>query len=307
VQGYALPALLKKRRAGGIVKGDGKRSKMSDINCDKCFHRCVIKEGARGFCDVRENRGGREALPLYSYVTSVALDPVEKKPLCHFNPGSTVLSVGFAGCNLRCPFCQNYRISQSTDCAGNFVPPDSLLETVKKTPFPQIAYTYSEPLVHPEYLLACASLMRENGVANILVTNGTASREVAVEVLKYIDAVNVDLKCFDKDKYRNVLKGDLRTVLEFIESAVSAGVHTEITTLVVTDFNDDMNELKEIVDFIAGISADIPYHISAYHPDYKYHAPPTDKKLLFEAEKYAKEKLKYVHIGNIRGRQAGKN
>jgi len=272
---------------------------MQEIKCDKCPHQCVISQGSFGFCRTRKNQDGKMALPFYSFVTSMALDPIEKKPIYHFNPGSTVLSIGFAGCNLRCPFCQNHHISQRTDCGGEFCSPQSLLEAVRKTPFPQIAYTYSEPLIHSEFLLDCASLMKKNNVANVLVTNGTASRAAADEVLKYIDAANIDLKCFSADKYKNTLKGDLKTVLDFIERSVSLGVHTEITTLVVTDFNDDIEELKQCVDFIAGLSVDIPYHFSAYHPAYKYRAPPTDKKILFEIERYAKEKLKYAHLGNI--------
>jgi pyruvate formate lyase activating enzyme len=272
---------------------------MNELSCSLCPHGCPLDGGGRGMCQTRESRDGELFLPYYGYITASAIDPIEKKPLYHFRPGSFIPSFGFAGCNLRCPFCQNWQISQTTDCRGEYLEPEEIVRCVSKTGFPQIAYTYSEPLIHAEFLLECMPLAKKNNIANVLVTNGCVNKEYADAVLPYTDAANIDLKCFNENSYKNILGGNLNTVLDFIENAFSRAVHIEITTLVVTGFNDTIDEIEQAIDFIAGISKDIPYHFSAYHPSYKYKEPATDKKLLFEIEKRAKEKLSFVHLGNI--------
>jgi pyruvate formate lyase activating enzyme len=266
---------------------------------------------------VRKNSGGELALPFYAYISALALDPVEKKPLYHFRPGSYVLSAGFAGCNLHCPFCQNWHISQRTPPApevsrrgsrqvsgrgsGRVIQPGELVTLALERGSGQIAYTYSEPLVHAEYLLEAMTLARKAGLANILVTNGAVSAEAAEALLSLADAVNVDLKSFSPEQYADILGGDLAAVLAFIKKAHALGVHTELTTLVVTGLNDSLDELERIASFIAGISPCIPWHLSAYHPDYRWNAPPTDAKLLAEAARLGKRFLRYMYTGNISG------
>jgi pyruvate formate lyase activating enzyme len=248
---------------------------------------------------VRKNDGGDLALPFYGKLSALARDPVEKKPLYHFRPGSQVLSVGFSGCNLRCPFCQNWHISQSTGAPGSFMSPEALIALASAEKDKQIAYTYSEPLVHAEYLIDAMTEARGAGIANILVTNGTVSAPAAEAILALCDAVNVDLKSFSAAAYEKTLGGNLETVLAFIKKAHELGVHTEITTLVVTGLNDRMEELEAMAAFIRGISPELPWHLSAYHPDWKWDAPPTDPELLVEAAGRFRKELAFVYTGNI--------
>jgi pyruvate formate lyase activating enzyme len=235
------------------------------------------------------------------------MDPIEKKPLYHFRPGSTILSAGFAGCNLRCPFCQNWHISQTAEAPGRYLSPEELTAAAREAAVPQIAYTYSEPLVHAEFLLDCMARARTEGIANVLVTNGCITAEAAGEVLSLTDAANIDLKCFSEKTYAGLLGGDLNTVLDFIRRAVDMGVHTEITTLVVPGLNDSGEELEKCGEFIAGLCRDeegmgcIPWHLSAYHPDYRWEAPATGGGELREAARRAKRHLRYVYTGNIAG------
>jgi pyruvate formate lyase activating enzyme len=243
----------------------------------------------------------------------MAADPVEKKPLYHFRPGSSVLSVGFAGCNLRCPFCQNWRISQgaaagasaasiaSAAAEGKKNSPAEIIAAARTGGFRQIAYTYSEPLVHAEFLLDCMKLAGEAGIANILVSNGCVNREAAADILALTGAANIDLKAFSEETYSRVLGGDLSAVLAFIEAAWAAGVHLEITTLMVPGLNDSAGETGKCAAFIAGLSRDIPWHLSAYHPDCRWDAPPTDSASLIRAVRRARETLRYVYAGNMGG------
>jgi pyruvate formate lyase activating enzyme len=240
-------------------------------------------------------------------VTALAIDPIEKKPLYHFRPGSQILSVGFAGCNLHCPFCQNWQISQTKETPGRRLSPEDLIAAAREGAAPQIAYTYSEPLVHAEFLLDCMALARKAGIANVLVTNGCINVEAAGELLALTDAANIDLKCFSEKTYSSVLGGNLDTVRDFITQAAGMGVHTEVTTLVIPGLNDGGEELEHCAEFIAGLgrSGDgrgtVPWHLSAYHPDYRWDAPATGGGLLREAARMAKKRLRYVYTGNIGG------
>jgi pyruvate formate lyase activating enzyme len=272
-----------------------------NVRCDLCPNNCHIKSGSFGACGVRGSKGGKGIIPFYGFISALAVDPVEKKPLYHFKPGSQILSLGFAGCNLRCPFCQNWHISQNTDISGRWMKPGEIISAALGQDTPSIAYTYSEPLVHAEYLLDCMTLARRHGIANVLVTNGCVNAEAAAKILKLTDAANVDLKSFFAETYKKTLCGDLQTVLNFIELAYKMGVHIEITTLVVPDLNDSENELNAIADFIAELGAEIPWHLSAYHPDYRWNAPPTDAGFLSRTAKEAKKKLPFVYTGNISG------
>jgi len=269
------------------------------VCCELCPNNCVIKSGKFGACGVRGNKGGKGIIPFYGFISALAVDPIEKKPLYHFKPRTKILSLGFAGCNLHCPFCQNWHISQNTDIPGKWMHPGEIISTALKQDTPSIAYTYSEPLIHIEYLLDCMTLARRHGIANVLVTNGCIKTKAAAEILKLTDAANVDLKTFSQETYKKILNGDLQTVLDFIELCCKTGVHLEITTLVVPDLNDSGDELCEAADFIASVSKEIPWHLTAYHPDYRWNAPPTDRDFLLRAAKEAEKKLTFVHTGNI--------
>ena len=273
------------------------------IQCGLCPRRCRIAPGKEGLCRVRANRDGQAALPFYGFITALAVDPIEKKPLYHFRPGTEILSAGFAGCNLRCPFCQNWHISQEFreedgSVQGRFYTPAELIAAAKHS----VAYTYSEPLVHIEYLLDCMREAQKAGVANVLVSNGCITSEAAAEILGLCDAANIDLKCFSRETYAEVLGGDLSAVTGFIRMAVEKGVHLELTTLVVPGLNDSREELDKCRDFIAELETHgraVPWHLSAYHPAHKWRAPPTDPFFLIGAAKRAAEKLTFVYTGNI--------
>jgi pyruvate formate lyase activating enzyme len=277
------------------------------LRCVLCPRRCRIPEGGWGSCRVRGNTGGRGQIPWYGHITALALDPIEKKPLYHFRPGTFILSTGFAGCNLHCPFCQNWHISQTLDAPGRRLSPEDLVAAALAEAAPQIAYTYSEPLIHGEYLLDCMALARKAGIANVLISSGCINAEAAGEILSLTDAANIDLKCFSPKTYAAVLGGNLKAVLDFISLAVHKGVHMEITTLVVPGLNDGEKELENCGAFIAGLRQDgegrgtIPWHLSAYHPDYRWDAPATGGGLLREAARRARKQLRYVYTGNISG------
>ncbi|MDR0322943.1 MAG: radical SAM protein, partial [Treponema sp.] len=175
------------------------------VSCHLCPKNCRIKSGCFGACGIRGNKGGKGIIPFYGFITALAVDPIEKKPLYHFKPGSQILSLGFAGCNLRCPFCQNWHISQNTEIPGDFVKPQEIISAALKKNTPSIAYTYSEPLIHIEYLLDCMALAHRQNIANVLVTNGCLNSDAAAEVLKLTDAANVDLKTFSAETYNKTL------------------------------------------------------------------------------------------------------
>ena len=275
------------------------------VRCDLCPNKCAIESGGFGICKVRGNKSGKGIIPYYGYISALALDPIRKKPLYHFKQGTQILSLGFAGCNLKCPFCQNWRISQSADIPGKFMQPQEIISAALKHGSPSIAYTYSEPLVHIEFLLDCMALARKHGIANVLVTNGCINEQPAAEILKLTDAANIDLKCFSADTYGKTLGGGvcsadiLQTVLDFIKNCYKAGVHLEITTLVVPGLNDNKDELNAIAAFIAGLDRDIPWHLTAYHCDYRWNAPDTDAEFLRGVAKEAEGALRYVYVGNV--------
>ena len=291
------------------------------IECKLCPGNCILPPGGKGACKVRQNIDGKPSLPYYGFITALAGDPIEKKPLYHFRPGTEILSAGFTGCNLRCPFCQNWRISQDTETSGRFCSPAELAAAAQKSgqslaakqsiaAMQSLAYTYSEPLVHAEFLLDCMREARKAGVANVLVTNGCVNAEAAEEILDLCDAANIDLKCFSEETYSKVLGGDLGTALNFIKTAYKKGVHIELTTLVVPELNDSEEELGACANFIAELENSgnsaygkqaIPWHLSAYHPDWKWKAPATTAHSLNEAAARAKKQLAYVYAGNLAG------
>lgn len=275
-----------------------------DVRCRLCRHRCVIRDGGVGACRVRRNVGGTMALPFYGMASAVSVDPIEKKPLYHFMPGTDVYSVGYLGCNLRCPFCQNHEISQRTDAPTRRVDPAELVAEAKAARCPSIAHTYSEPLVHAEFVEACMREARAAGLASVLVTNGCCGDEAAADILSLCDAVNVDVKAWDEAFYRDELGGELEPVKRFVSTAVGYGVHVEVTTLVIPGKNDDPAQIDAITGFLAALSPDIPYHLSAYRPVYRYSIPATPSSMVRSLAELARRRLRYVYAGNVAGERS---
>ena len=269
------------------------------VRCGLCPHRCLIAPGGHGVCGVRVNRGGNLELPFYGRLSSIAVDPIEKKPLYHFHPGERILSVGFTGCSFHCPFCQNYRISQSTSSPTQAVSPEELVGLAGREGSFGIAYTYSEPLVHLEYVLDTARLARARGLANVLVSNGYVNPEPAEELLSVMDAANIDLKGSQEEFYRSEIGGELAEVKRFLAQAARGRLALEVTTLVIPGRNDEPSEIEEIARFLASLDQEIPYHLSAYYPQYRYSLPPTPPELLLSLAEAARRHLPYVYLGNI--------
>ncbi|MGD2174922.1 MAG: AmmeMemoRadiSam system radical SAM enzyme [Candidatus Brocadiaceae bacterium] len=275
------------------------------VDCHLCSHRCHVASGKRGFCRVRENRDGTLYSLVYGRVIAAHMDPIEKKPLYHFLPGTSAYSIATPGCNFRCSFCQNWRISQ-TDIAQEFgslgyVPPEEVVESAVRGGAQSIAYTYTEPTIFMEYALDCAELARERGIKNVFVTNGFQTPEAVEAMSGLIDAANVDLKAFTDEFYRHYCRAHLQPVLDAIANMHDAGIHVEVTTLIVPDQNDSEEELRGIVGFLAGVSPDIPWHISRFHPDYKEtDLPPTPMSTMERACQMAREAgLHYAYLGNV--------
>ena len=270
------------------------------LRCSLCPHRCLIVPGKTGICGVRMNEGGTLVLPYAGRLSAVSIDPIEKKPLYHFHPGTEILSVGFVGCSFRCPFCQNYRISQGTGAETLRMTPQELTSYALGHGSFAVAYTYSEPTIHLEYVTETALLAREAGLRNVLVSNGFLNPEPARELLSLMDAANIDLKSFSAEFYRRELGGKLESVLEFLEPA-SELTHLEVTTLVIPGKNDSEAELDAIASFIASLSPDIPLHLSAYYPVYNYREPPTPPATLERLAELCRTHLRYVYLGNVGG------
>ena len=274
--------------------------------CRICFRHCVLGEGQTGFCGARQCVGGQVVTKHYGHLSAAALDPIEKKPLRRFFPGSMILSVGSCGCNLRCPFCQNSEISwsqQAMKMGGELsqVTPGeltALAEKYKSQGNIGVAFTYNEPLVSFEFVRDTARLVHDAGMKNVLVTNGCAEAQVLDELEGCIDAMNIDLKCFNADTYKNVLGGDLETVKRFIVRAKEF-CHVELTTLVVPGVSDDEGELRELVGWVADIDNEMPLHLTRFFPRFNMtDREATDIALIRRSADIAREKLKYVYIGN---------
>ncbi len=270
------------------------------VRCRLCPHNCLIDSGKTGICGVRANRKGKLFSEIYGEVTSIAVDPIEKKPLYHFHPGTPILSAGTKGCNFMCSFCQNWNISQDVNARSEYYSPEDLINLAISRRSHGIAYTYSEPMIWFEYVLDCARLAHRNALYNVLVTNGYVNPAPLDDLLAHIDAMNIDLKSFRASTYRKVQKGGLDEVLATIRSA-SKMCHVELTTLVVTGINDDFDEMQDIISWIAELDRSIPWHISRYYPSYKYDAPATDIDFMLKVCDTAMERLDYVYCGNIAG------
>jgi pyruvate formate lyase activating enzyme len=278
------------------------------VACRLCAHRCVIKPGRRGVCAVRENRDGRLVTLVYGEVIAAHVDPIEKKPLYHFFPGSTALSVATPGCNFRCGFCQNWQISQSPRrkdgrIAGEPFPPEAVVRAAVDEGCRSISYTYTEPTIFFEYAHDTARLARSAGLANNFVTNGYMTAEALEAVRPALDAANVDLKAFRDETYKEVCGARLEPVLDSIRRMKALGIWVEVTTLVVPGLNDGTEELEAIAGFIASVDPDIPWHVSRFHPDYEYtDAPATPVSTLrAAAEAGRRQGLRYIYVGNVPG------
>ena len=282
---------------------DGKKA------CPVCPHRCILSEGRTGLCRARGMRNG-EIVPLhYGVVSSIALDPIEKKPLARFYPGSFILSVGSFGCNLRCPFCQNHEISMSdgaefTRGRESFLPPERLAEAADRLRGRGnigVAFTYNEPLIGWEYVRDTAVLLREKDLKVVLVTNGCVNGEIADALLPLTDALNIDLKSFRAETYEKLLGGDLETVRRFIARAAER-CHVELTTLIVPGMNDSEEEIRELSEWVASLPGgeEIPLHLTRFFP--RYHMTdrrPTERETVLRLVSVAQERLRWVYPGNM--------
>ncbi|HEX3028293.1 MAG TPA: AmmeMemoRadiSam system radical SAM enzyme [Clostridia bacterium] len=274
----------------------------SKVHCYLCPHNCIIKPRNIGACRARKNLNGDLYSLNYGKVASVALDPIEKKPLYHFHPGSLILSAGTFGCNLKCSFCQNWTIAHETPDTIDAAP-DTLVEKAEELILDGnmgIAYTYNEPSIWYEFVLETAKAAKEKELKNIMVTNGFISNEPLLEILPYIDAVNIDLKAFTDKFYKDICSGGLENVLNTIKTTNDYS-HVEITTLLVNGYNDSNEEIRSLSKWISDINKAIPLHLSRYYPNYKFNADPTPPEKIIECREIAKEYLNFVYIGNVQG------
>lgn len=280
------------------------------VKCKVCHNNCELNEGQTGICRARRCEGGEIKCLNYGLVTSIALDPIEKKPLNMFHPGSYIVSVGSFGCNLRCPFCQNHDISYGfgNEYVGGtrYISPEELsdiaAEYVSRGNI-GVAFTYNEPLVGYEYVIDASKEVHRKGLKTVLVSNGCVSEEVAEAVIPHIDAANIDLKGFTDDYYEKFLKGSREMVMKFIEKAAES-MHLELTTLIVPGYNDSEEEMRRLSGWIGGLKGgrgaeDIALHISRYFPRFKLDLPATDVDLIYRLSEVARENLRHVFPGNV--------
>jgi pyruvate formate lyase activating enzyme len=267
------------------------------IKCELCPVGCIIAEGKIGVCMGRQNTDGVLYAINYGNAVSIAIDPIEKKPLYHFYPGTTILSTGPNGCNLKCGHCQNWTISQ-VKSPTEYVSPENMVELALKYNSVGIAYTYTEPVIWYEYVADTAKIAKEKNLKNVLVTNGYICEKPLIELLPVIDAMNVDVKSMGEEFYRKVCKGKVGPVLRTVELALEKGIHVEITNLIIPTLNDSEKQIQSLVDWVKELDDRIPVHFSRYFPNYKTNLSPTPISTLKKAYDIAKEKLKHVYVGN---------
>ncbi|MCS7386356.1 MAG: AmmeMemoRadiSam system radical SAM enzyme [archaeon GB-1867-005] len=276
--------------------------------CMVCPRKCIIPEGKRGFCQTRENRGGKIYTLIYGEITALACDPIEKKPLFHFHPGSLTFSISTVGCSFKCPWCQNWEISQSKPGEIPTVhhEPESIVKLAKRYRCNSISYTYNEPIIWYEYVLDTAKEARKHGLLNVLVTNGYISTEALAELAPYIDAANVDVKSWTRHVYVEYCKAELEPVLEACQEMIKRGIHVELTYLVIPKINDDESLFKGFSKWaLDHLGPDTPIHFSRFYPHYKMtHIPPTPIEKLEKARQIALDTgLHYVYVGNVPGHE----
>jgi pyruvate formate lyase activating enzyme len=288
--------------------------KDNEVKCNLCNHRCNIKNGRRGICGVRENRAGVLETLVYGKVIARHIDPIEKKPLFHFLPGSLSYSIATVGCNFKCRFCQNADIAQMPSdrngrIVGDAFTPEDVVAAALKGDCKTIAYTYTEPTVYFEFAYDTAKLATEKGIRNVFVTNGYMTEEALQMIHPFLDAANVDLKAFTEDFYKTTCKAKLEHVKETLKRMKSLGILVEVTTLIIPGLNDDKKELENLSAFLVDeIGPETPWHISRFHPTYKLmDRPPTPVETLIGAREIGtKAGLKYVYTGNVPGESTEK-
>lgn len=269
------------------------------LQCLLCPLHCIIKPDQVGFCGVRKNVDGMLYSLNYGQLTSIAIDPIEKKPLYHLFPGEKILSVGSWGCNLRCNFCQNWEISKQRPKTVMRVMPQQLIQIALERESRGIAFTYNEPIVSFEFILDTSRAAAKEGIYSILVTNGVIDEEPMDLLSQSVRGMNIDLKGWNDEFYVKDIGTEKRVVLRSIETARKAGTHIELTTLIIPGKNDSPEEMREEAKWISGLSKDIPLHINRYFPNYKSTIPPTSPDSLIQLAEVAKEYLRYVYVGNI--------
>ncbi|MBC8359416.1 MAG: AmmeMemoRadiSam system radical SAM enzyme [Candidatus Aminicenantes bacterium] len=278
------------------------------VSCFLCNHRCEIVDSKFGICGVRQNKKGKLYTHVFGEVIAAHIDPIEKKPLYHFLPGTTSFSIATIGCNFRCPFCQNWQISQAskrkeTGLSDQKLLPQEVVDRAKNHGCQSISYTYTEPTIFFEYAYETAKLAAEEGLANIFVTNGYMTAEALETIKPYLNACNVDLKSFREKFYKEICQGRLQPVLDSIRLMKKLNIWVEVTTLVVPGVNDGEEELRDIARFIAETDPNIPWHISRFHPSYEYtntYSTPIET-LRMALSIGEKEGLRYIYIGNVMG------
>ncbi|MFH1198749.1 MAG: AmmeMemoRadiSam system radical SAM enzyme [Candidatus Omnitrophota bacterium] len=278
------------------------------VHCGLCAHRCKIADHKFGFCGVRQNTGGVLYTHAYGEVIATNVDPIEKKPLYHFLPGTKSFSIATVGCNFHCGFCQNWEISQKNfkegaELGGEEFSPEEIVDAAVKNQCQSISYTYTEPTIFFEYALETAKLAKDEGLKNIFVTNGYMTKEALTMIKPYLNAANVDLKFFKEEAYKKICGASLKPVLDSIRLMKEMGIWVEITTLIVPNENDSEEELYGIAQFIASVDKNIPWHISRFHPDYKFTKyEVTPESTLKKAQSLGQEAgLTYIYAGNVYG------
>ncbi|MDY0117542.1 MAG: AmmeMemoRadiSam system radical SAM enzyme [Sulfurimonadaceae bacterium] len=275
----------------------------NSITCILCRHYCTLKEGKSAICGVNFNENQKLVNKVYNHPSALNIDPIEKKPLYHFLPGSTSLSLGTVGCNFRCPFCQNYSISQTSaiDTSITYTP-QQLVDLAIQHKCKSISYTYNEPTIWYPYARDIGMLAKKHGLKNVFVSNGYESPEVLEDMVSWVDAANIDLKGFSREYHKKVLKADLDGILDTLHFLAASPIHLEITTLLVPGHNDSVEEITQMAHFIATeLGTDIPWHLSAFHPDYKMQDTNSTKLTTLKKAKEIGEsfKIKHVYLGNV--------
>jgi len=268
------------------------------VRCTLCPAECLIATGKTGICATRVNREGKLIAENYGEVVTVAVDPIEKKPLYHFHPGSSIVSTGPNGCNMACENCQNWTISQTTVRTTSLTP-EELAGIASAEGSIGVAFTYTEPMIWFEYIMDVAPLLKERGLKTVLVSNGYINPEPLAELIPLADAVNIDLKSMRPDFYKKVCKAELSPVLKTIEAFVAAGTHIEITNLIIPELNDADDDFAKLAGHLAELDENIPLHLSRYHPDYRMNIRATPAETMERALELSSRYLNYVFVGNI--------
>ncbi len=267
--------------------------------CTLCFHKCLIERDTVGRCGVRGADENGFISPCLGWFSTTQIESIEKMPLFHFQPGTDIFSVGGMGCNMFCSFCREHHLAHPRKrLTFEQLTPGALLRQVVEVNLTSVGYTFNEPLMQAEFIVETAPMARERKIATVLKSNGMFSDTVLEDLIPWIDAINIDIKTFNKKKYAQ-LGGSLRTVQGVISRLVNAGIHTELTTLVVPGISDDRDEFAEMVDWLAELSTNIPLHISRYFPAHKYSEPATEMNVLTTFRNIAKGRLRHVHLSNV--------